>query len=62
MLLTSFLCLLKKEFISKRPSLTFGGEKNDRLEAMCWIMLMIFDPKFLIEQWNIKVVLQTIME
>lgn len=49
MLLTSFLCLLKKEFISKRPSLTFGGEKNDKLEAMCWIMLMIFDPKFLIE-------------
>lgn len=47
MLLTSFLCLLKKEFISKRPSLTFGGEKNDRLEAMCCIMLMIFDPQFL---------------
>lgn len=28
MLLTSFLCLLKKKFISNKPSLTFGVEKS----------------------------------
>lgn len=34
MLLTSFLCLLKKELISNKPSLTFGEEQSEKLEVM----------------------------
>ena len=32
---TSFLCLLKKEFISNKPSWTFGGEQMEKLEVTC---------------------------
>lgn len=38
MLLTSFLCLLKKELISNKPSFTFGGEHSERFVVTCCIM------------------------